>query len=54
MLFQKALGDDYNIGVTCLEPAAYDPAEWYKGSEGVRNVIGETLAYAYAKIFFHP
>lgn len=54
MLFQKALGKNYNIGVSCLPPSAYEPADWYKSSEGVREVIGESLAYLYAKFLFHP
>lgn len=54
MLFQKALGKDYNIGITCLEDSTYDYDTWYLYSEGVRSVIGEFIAYTYAKIFFHP
>lgn len=54
MLFQKALGKDYRIGVTCLEPGSYDPESWYTCSEGVRDVVGEFIAYTYAKLFFHP
>jgi uncharacterized SAM-binding protein YcdF (DUF218 family) len=54
LLFQKALGKDYNVGVTCLEDASYDPAHWYCYSEGVRSVIGEFIAYTYAKFFFFP
>lgn len=54
MLFQKALGKNYHIGITCLEPATYDKEDWYKSSEGVRMVISETLAYTYAKLLFHP
>jgi uncharacterized SAM-binding protein YcdF (DUF218 family) len=54
MLFQKALGDGYRIGVTCLNESTYDAANWYNSSEGVRAVIGEFLAYTYAKLFFHP
>jgi uncharacterized SAM-binding protein YcdF (DUF218 family) len=54
MLFQKALGPRYNIGITCLDPASYEPDDWYKCSEGVRYVMGETMAYLYAKLFFHP
>ncbi|QBG47975.1 cytosine deaminase [Verrucomicrobia bacterium S94] len=54
MLFRKALGPEYSIGVTCLNPAAYEPENWYKCSEGVREVIGETIAYLYAKFLFHP
>ncbi len=54
MLFQKALGPDYAIGVTCLEASSYDSKSWYTCSEGVRSVIGEVIAYTYAKLFFHP
>ena len=54
MLFQKALGKDYRIGVTCLEDSSYNAEDWYKCSEGVRSVLGEFIAYAYAKFFFHP
>jgi hypothetical protein len=54
MLFQKALGKDYNIGVTCLDESTYDQEDWYTCSEGVRSVLSELFAYTYAKLFFHP
>ncbi len=54
MLFQKALGNEYRIGVTCLEASDYNHDDWYTCSEGVRSVIGELIAYLYAKLFFHP
>ena len=54
MLFNKALGEDYSIGVTSLDPSSYDPEEWCYCSEGVREVLGECLAYLYAKFLFHP
>ena len=54
MLFQKALGPDYAIGVTCLEDFSYDAEDWYKCSEGARAVLGELIAYTYAKFFFYP
>ncbi len=54
MLYQKALGPEYNIGITCLDPASYDAGDWYKGSEGVKVVMTEWIAYIYAKLFFHP
>ena len=54
MLFKKALGKNYTIGITCLDASTYDPENWYTCSEGVRNVIGESIAYTYAKFFFHP
>jgi uncharacterized SAM-binding protein YcdF (DUF218 family) len=54
MLFQKALGSDYRIGITCIDEYNYDSGNWYTSSEGVRAVIGELIAYLYAKLFFHP
>lgn len=54
MLFKKALGKEYKIGVTCLEESSYNADKWYTCSEGVRAVIGEFIAYLYAKVFFHP
>ena len=54
LLFQKALGSEYNIGITCLEDMGYDAEEWYIYSEGVRVVISELIAYTYAKLFFYP
>ena len=54
MLFQKALGEGYNIGITCLDEYAYDREDWYTCSEGVRSVLGELIAYTYAKLFFYP
>ncbi len=54
LLFQKALGDDYHVGVTCLDDFGYEPDRWYAYSEGVRKVLGEFIAYTYAKFFFYP
>lgn len=54
LLFQKALGKNYNVGVTCLEDSGYDPTHWYAYSQGVRTVLGELIAYTYAKLFFFP
>ncbi len=54
MLFQKALGSDYSVGVTSLEPYSYNAHNWYTYSEGVRSVLGELIAYTYARLFFYP
>ena len=54
MLFRKALGNDYNVGVTCLDPSNYDATNWMICSEGVRSVISECIAFTYAKLFFYP
>ena len=54
LLFKKALGKEYHIGVTCLADSGYDPAHWYLYSQGVRKVIDEFIACIYAQFFFHP
>jgi len=32
----------------------YDPKRWWRYSEGVREVLGESIAWFYAAFFFHP
>jgi len=54
LLFEKALGDGYSIGVINIENTNYDSSYWWKSSNGVREVIGETIAYIYARFFFYP
>ncbi len=54
LLFQKALGKNYTVGVTSLDPTGYNPEQWFLYSEGVRGVLDELIAYAYAKLLFRP
>jgi uncharacterized SAM-binding protein YcdF (DUF218 family) len=54
LLFQKAFGPSVAVGVISLPNPDYDPARWWHYSEGVRVVLGETIAYAYAEFLFHP
>jgi uncharacterized SAM-binding protein YcdF (DUF218 family) len=54
LLFQKAFGKDVTIGIISLPNCDYDPKHWWRYSEGVREVIGESIAYVYARIFFSP
>ncbi|MGA2556129.1 MAG: hypothetical protein ABSG04_07630, partial [Verrucomicrobiota bacterium] len=54
LLFQKACGDDTKVGVIALDDVGYDPTHWWRTSEGVREVVGEGIAYLYARIVFHP
>lgn len=54
MLFRLALGDDAQVGVIATEPRGYDPGRWWATSSGVRAVIGEMIAYGYAKFLFYP
>jgi len=54
LLFEKALGAGIQVGVLAAPNPEYDAAHWWHYSEGVREVIGETIAYVYARFFFHP
>jgi hypothetical protein len=54
LMYQKAFGDDVRIGIIALDAHEYDPKKWWRTSEGVRDVIGESIAYVYARIIFRP
>ncbi len=50
LLFKKALAPEITVGVIAVTPQDYDPQQWWRSSEGVRTVIGETIAYVYARL----
>ena len=54
LLYEKAFGGDVEVGVIATEDPKYDPAHWWRSSEGVREVMSEAIAYGYARLFFHP
>jgi hypothetical protein len=54
LLYRKAFGKNTTIGIVALENPDYNPDHWYTSSNGVRVVLGETIAYLYALLFFHP
>lgn len=54
LLFQEAFGPDVAVGIIAIRDPEYDPKHWWRYSEGVREVLGESIAYIYAKFVFHP
>lgn len=54
LLFQKAFGNDVRVGIIAVPNPDYDHRRWWFYSEGVRDVVGEGIAYMYARLFFHP
>ena len=54
LLFEEALGKGVTVGVTAIPPRDFDGGRWWRSSAGVRTVISEALAYAYARCLFHP
>ena len=54
LLFQAAFGPDVAVGVVSVPDPEYDPARWWHYSEGVREILGESIAWGYAAFVFHP
>jgi len=54
LLFEKALGKDITVGVIAIGAMDYDDQHWWHYSQGVRVIIGEALAYGYARFLFYP
>ena len=54
LMFQKALGRGVTVGVIAIPAADYDEKHWWRYSQGVRGIIDETIAYAYARLLFYP
>jgi hypothetical protein len=54
LLFAKALGDGFQVGILAVPDQEYDGKRWWDSSRGIRQVIGESLAYLYARLWFTP
>jgi hypothetical protein len=54
LLYEKAFGPGVQIGVIALEDQDYDARHWWRYSEGVKEIVSESAAYFYVRLFFHP
>lgn len=54
LLFQEAFGDRVEVGIISVRNPDYKPNEWWRYSEGVKDVLSEGVAYVYARFFFYP
>jgi uncharacterized SAM-binding protein YcdF (DUF218 family) len=54
LLFQKALGDKIAVGVIAIPNPDYDAKRWWRYSAGLKEVVSEAAAYAYARLLFYP
>ena len=54
LLFQKALGDKVAVGVIAIPNPDYDAKRWWRYSAGLKEVVSEAAAYAYARLLFYP
>lgn len=54
LMYQEAFGNAVKVGVIALQDKEFDPHQWWRTSEGVREVVGEGIAYLYARLIFSP
>jgi hypothetical protein len=54
LMFMRAFGDTYRIGIIADTDRTFDPKHWWKTSKGFRNVSNEFVAFTYVWAFFHP
>ena len=54
LLYQFAFRDSAQVGVISGKDQRYDGAHWWRSSEGVRDIINESIAYFYARVIFRP
>lgn len=54
LMFQRAFGEGYKIGIISEKDPTFDPKHWWRTSKGFRNVSNEFMAYVYVWAFFHP
>ena len=52
LLYQKALGKSISVGIIAADNLEYEDNLWWKSSVGFRTVIGESIAYFYARFLF--
>jgi DUF218 domain len=54
LLYQEAFGKKVAVGIIAVSNPDYSPKNWWRYSDGVREVLGESIAYIYARFFFYP
>jgi uncharacterized SAM-binding protein YcdF (DUF218 family) len=54
LLFEEALGRGVKVGIIAVPNPDYDSTHWWRYSQGVKDVVSETVAFIYAKLLFYP
>jgi hypothetical protein len=54
LLYERAFGPGSRIGIISLADPQFDADHWWRTSGGVRTVVGEAIAYCYARLIFQP
>ena len=54
LLYEKAFGPSTQVGIIAIPDRDFEPARWWRSSQGFRVITGEVIAYFYARCLFHP
>ena len=54
LLYEFAFGPNSKIGMVAVPPRDLDSDHWWRTSAGVRGVVDELVAYAYARFILSP
>jgi len=54
LIYDIALRGRHEVGVIANHSLDFDPERWWRSSAGVRSIIGELIAFVYARFFFFP
>jgi hypothetical protein len=54
MVLARVLADVWRVRVRAVDVTSYEAGEWWRTSQGFRDVIGELLAYLHAVALVHP
>ena len=52
LLFQEAFAGQARVGIISIEEPGFDHHRWWVSSGGVRAIVGESIAYLYARFIF--
>lgn len=52
LLFSRAFGREVPVGVISVVDQDYEASQWWRYSEGVKEVLAESVAYLYARLWF--
>lgn len=53
-LYSQAFGDAVPIGILSVASLEYDPAHWWRTSEGTKRIVVESIGLAWTTCCFHP
>jgi hypothetical protein len=54
LLYRMAFGSPVRVGILAATPSTYDPEAWWRTSTGAEQVLGQTIAWLWTELFFHP